>query len=148
VILIRVAVGVVFASEGMQKLIFPEALGAGRFAKTGIPAPELMGPFVGVLELLCGLLVLAGAFTRLAVLPLMLIMLVAIVSTKLPILLGHGILGFSGPKVPKTGLWSMQHEARTDLSMLLSAAFLCCVGPGVWSIDARRLRNHASTQRE
>jgi putative oxidoreductase len=117
-ILIRIAVGVVFTSEGLQKLIFPEALGAGRFAKIGIPAPELMGPFVGVVETTCGVLVLAGAFTRLAVVPLMTIMLVALASTKLPILLGHGYLGFASPAASKTGIWSMLHEARTDLAML------------------------------
>lgn len=137
-ILIRIAVGVVFTSEGLQKLIFPEALGAGRFAKIGIPAPELMGPFVGVVETTCGVLVLAGAFTRLAVVPLMTIMLVALASTKLPILLGHGYLGFASPAASKTGIWSMLHEARTDLAMLLCAAYLYAAGPGAWSLDARR----------
>src|SRR3989338_1777392 len=74
-VLIRVAVGIVFTSEGIQKFIYADAQGAGRFAKIGIPAPEVLGPFVGVVEIACGLLVLAGLFTRLAALPLVINML-------------------------------------------------------------------------
>jgi putative oxidoreductase len=52
-ILVRLLVGlVVFFPEGIQKLVFPEILGAGRFAYIGIPYPGLMGPFVGVVETL------------------------------------------------------------------------------------------------
>jgi uncharacterized membrane protein YphA (DoxX/SURF4 family) len=113
VVLVRLAVGVVFASEGIQKFLYPDALGAGRFTKIGIPAPEVMGPFVGAVETIGGLLVLAGLFTRLAAIPLIIDMLVAIASTKVPILLGHGYLFFAGPSVSKRGLWSTLHEART-----------------------------------
>ena len=71
VVLIRSLVGVVFLSEGIQK--FPSDLAAGRFAKIGIPAPEITGPFVGVIEILCGALIIIGLLTRLASLPLILI---------------------------------------------------------------------------
>lgn len=141
-VLVRVLVGVVFVSEGMQKFLYPEALGAGRFAKIGIPAPEVMGPFVGVVETVCGLLVLVGLLTRLAAIPLIIDMLVAIASTKVPILLGDGYLSFAHPSTSKTGFWSMLHEARTDLSMLLGSVFLLLVGAGVSSLDgavARRM---------
>jgi putative oxidoreductase len=123
IILVRFLVGAVFLSEGVQKFLFPEALGAGRFAKIGIPSPEVMAPFVGVFEITCGSLMLAGLFTRLAAVPLIVIMLVAIATTKVPILL-------------KDGFWKMAHEARTDWSMLLGAIFLLIVGAGVWSVDA------------
>jgi uncharacterized membrane protein YphA (DoxX/SURF4 family) len=142
-ILIRLAVGIVFVSEGIQKFLYPEELGSGRFAKIGIPAPEVMGPFVGTFETLCGLLVLAGFLTRLAAVPLMTIMLTAIVSTKVPILLGHGYFVFSAPKVPKAGLFSMLHEARTDLSMLLASSFLLVAGAGEWALDAVLARRAA-----
>jgi putative oxidoreductase len=135
-LLIRIAVGVVFFSEGIQKFLYPAALGAGRFAKIGIPAPEVMGPFVGCVEIVCGALVLAGLATRLAAIPLIVDMIVAIASTKVPILLGHGYLGFAAPSVAKHGLWSMLHEARTDLSMLLGSSFLLLVGAGDRSLDA------------
>lgn len=144
-VLIRIAVGVVFASEGLQKFLYPDALGAGRFAKIGIPAPELLGPFVGGVEVVCGLLVLVGLFTRLAAVPLIINMLVAIASTKLPILLGHGYWLFANPAVAKAGLWSMLHEARTDLSMLLGSIFLLLVGAGPRSADAWLLREAAPT---
>src|SRR5690348_3069405 len=89
-ILVRLLVGlVVFFPEGIQKLIFPDILGAGRFASIGIPFPEIMGPFVGVVETICGLLIIIGLFTRLAAIPLIIIMIVALLSTKVPILLGH-----------------------------------------------------------
>jgi uncharacterized membrane protein YphA (DoxX/SURF4 family) len=136
-VLIRFAVGVVFLSEGLQKFLYPDALGAGRFAKIGIPMPAVMGPVVGSLEAACGLLVLLGLFVRLAVVPLMVDMVVAIASTKVPILIGHGYWGFGGPSVPKTGGWSMLHESRTDLAMLCGAAFLLVAGAGAWSLDER-----------
>jgi putative oxidoreductase len=94
-LLIRVMIGGIFLSEGIQKFLYPDDLGAGRFAKIGIPAPEMMGPFVGGVECLCGTLVLLGLFTRLAVVPLIIAMCVAMISIKLPILLGHEFSGFS-----------------------------------------------------
>jgi uncharacterized membrane protein YphA (DoxX/SURF4 family) len=82
-ILVRLVVGlVVFLPEGTQKLAFPDILGAGRFANIGIPYPELMGPFVGIVEIICGTLVILGLLTRLAAVPLIIIMIVAIVSPK------------------------------------------------------------------
>jgi uncharacterized membrane protein YphA (DoxX/SURF4 family) len=65
VILIRLAVGAVFVSEGIQKFLFPAALGVGRFTKIGIPAPGIMAPFVGVVEIGCGALLILGLLTRL-----------------------------------------------------------------------------------
>jgi uncharacterized membrane protein YphA (DoxX/SURF4 family) len=142
-VLVRLLVGVVFASEGIQKFIYPDALGAGRFAKIGIPTPQVMGPFVGIVEVLCGLLILAGLLTRVATIPLIIDMLVALASTKVPILIGHGYLSFANPSTSQTGFWSMLHEARTDISMLLGSIFLLLVGAGGWSADMvirRRLK--------
>ena len=137
VILIRVVVGWVFLSEGIQKFLYPAENGAGRFARIGIPSPDVMGPFVGVVEILCGALILFGLLTRLASVPLIIDMLVAILSTKIPILLGHGFWGFSLRTLPYYGFWGMFHEARTDFAMLLGSIFLLIVGGGLWSIDAR-----------
>lgn len=123
VLLIRVVVGFVFVSEGIQKFLFADTLGVGRFIKIGIPAPELMAPFVGVVEIVCGVLITIGLVTRLAALPLVIDMLVAISSTKIPIL-------------QKNGFWAMAHEARTDVSMLLCCVFLILVGSGELSLDA------------
>jgi uncharacterized membrane protein YphA (DoxX/SURF4 family) len=136
VVLIRALVGIVFVAEGIQKFLYPAALGAGRFAKIGIPAPGVMGPFIGGLELVCGALVLAGLLTRPAALLLAADMVVAILSTKLPVLLGHGYWRFAAPNV-KPGFWSLLHESRTDIAMLLGSAFLVIVGAGPSSLDAR-----------
>src|SRR5882724_8600286 len=83
ILLIRILVGWVFLSEGIQKFLFPESLGVGRFVKIGIPLPQLMAPFVGVTEIICGTLVLVGLFTRLACVPLLIDICVALYSTKI-----------------------------------------------------------------
>jgi putative oxidoreductase len=125
VFLVRLMVGSVFLSEGLQKFLFADALGVGRFVKIGIPAPHIMAPFVGCVEIVFGFFVLIGLFTRLAAIPLTINILVAIATTKIPML-------FDG------GFWKMAHEARVDGSMLLGLICLLLVGGGRWSLDARR----------
>jgi uncharacterized membrane protein YphA (DoxX/SURF4 family) len=130
-ILIRLMVGAVFLSEGIQKFIFPGDLGVGRFAKIGIPAPEITAPFVGIVEITCGSLILLGLLTRLAAIPLIINMLVAISTTKIPILI-------------ESGFWQAAHEARVDWSMLLGSIFLLIVGAGPYALDRvinRRFRS-------
>jgi putative oxidoreductase len=137
VFLIRLMVGLaVFFPEGIQKLIFPELLGAGRFTRIGIPLPELMGPFVGTVEIVCGAFIIVGFLTRFAAIPLIITMVVAIISTKIPILLGHEFWIFHLPKLDRYGFWSAEHESRADLAMLLGSLFLLIEGAGRWSIDA------------
>jgi putative oxidoreductase len=126
-VLIRVMVGWVFLSEGIQKFLFPAALGVGRFAKTGIPAPQFFAPFVGVVEMVCGAALIAGLMTRLASIPLLIDILVAIATTKIPML-------------SKAGFWGMMHEARTDFCMLLGLIFLLIVGSVTLSFDERLSR--------
>jgi uncharacterized membrane protein YphA (DoxX/SURF4 family) len=123
VVLVRLMVGAVFLSEGIQKFLFPADVGAGRFAKIGIPSPDVVAPIVGSVEIICGALILIGLLTRLAAVPLIVIMLTAIYTTKIPLLLNDGF-------------WKMAHEARTDWSMLLGSIFLLIVGAGCWSVDA------------
>ena len=125
VFLVRLMVGSVFLAEGIQKFLFQDALGVGRFVKIGIPAPEIMAPFVGVVEIVCGVLLLFGLLTRLAAVPLIINILVAIATTKIPML-------FNG------GFWKTVHEARVDWSMLLGLICLVLVGGGRWSLDERR----------
>jgi uncharacterized membrane protein YphA (DoxX/SURF4 family) len=116
-------VGVVFLTEGIQKFLFPELLGVGRFVKIGIPAPEIMAPFVGVVEVLGGALIVLGLLTRPASVALIIDMIVAIAYTKIPILL-------------ESGFWKMTHEARVDWSMLLGLIFLLIAGARRWSLDS------------
>lgn len=121
-ILIRLMVGAVFLSEGIQKFLFPAIRGAGRFEKIGLPSPEFLGSFVGTFEIICGLLILMGLFTRLASIPLIVIMLVAVTTTKSEVL-------------ATKGFWEMMHGSRTDWAMLLGSVFLLIKGGGRWSAD-------------
>jgi len=123
VLIIRLMVGVVFMSEGTQRFLFPAEVGAGRFEKIGFRAPEIVAPLVACFEIACGLLLVLGLLTRLAAIPLIIIMLTAIAATKVPLLLDQGF-------------WKMAHESRTDWAMLLCLIFLLIVGAGSASIDA------------
>jgi putative oxidoreductase len=122
VILVRLMVGGVFLSEGVQKFLYPDELGVGRFVKIGITHPQVMAPVVGCFEIACGSLAIAGLLTRLAAIPLIVVISVAIWTTKVPLLI-------------KTGFWNAAHEARTDYCMLLGGIFLLIVGAGAWSFD-------------
>lgn len=125
-LLLRLLVGWVFLAEGIQKFLFPSALGPGRFAKIGIPAPEFSAPFVGIVEIVCGALLIAGLWTMLAALPLLIDIAVAIGTTKFPMLW-------------KQGFWAAMHEGRTDYCMLLGLLAIVLLGAGNISLDARRL---------
>lgn len=115
-------VGAVFLSEGIQKFLLPETRGAGRFEKIGFPEPDMLGTIVGSFEVACGLLVLVGLLTRLASIPLAVIMLVAFATTKSEVYANEGF-------------WELLHGSRTDWSMLLGSIFLLVKGGGRWSID-------------
>lgn len=125
--IIRLMAGAVFLSEGIQKFLFAETLGSGRFAKIGLPNPEFLGPLVGSFEIICGALVLLGLFTRLAAVPLLTIMLVAISVTKVQLL-------------QDKGFWGMLHDSRTDWAMLLGCVFLLITGAGKWSVDRKLIK--------
>jgi len=129
-IIIRVMVGVVFLSEGIQKFLFPDQLGAGRFQKIDLPNPEFLGSFVGTFEIICGTLLLLGLFTRLATIPLLVIMFVALATTKVEIF-------------AEKGFWEMMHASRTDWAMLLGNIFLLIKGGGRWSLDKILMKNGA-----
>ena len=118
----RIIVGAVFISEGIQKFLFPELVGAGRFEKIGFSNPEFLALFVASFEIFCGFLVLTGFVIRLTSIPLLIIMITAIISTKIPILL-------------EKGFWSMAHESRTDFAMLLLIVYMIIYGAGNWSFD-------------
>jgi putative oxidoreductase len=143
--LIRLLVGWVFLVEGILKYLWLDDLGVGRFASIGIPLPHFTAPFVGLAEIVCGALVIVGLFTRLAAIPLLIDISVAILSTKVPILLGRGYWRFSLPKLKHYGVLSMLHESRTDFSMWLGLMFLLIVGAGALSIDAARKARRRDT---
>lgn len=125
--LLRLLVGGVFLSEGLQKFLFPAALGAGRFAKIGIPQPHYTAPFVGGVEVLFGGLLILGLYTTLSTIPLLIDISVALYTTKWPML--H-----------KEGFWPTMHESRVDLCMFLGLLAILLLGPGGLSFDRFRGR--------
>lgn len=122
------AVGLIFFTQGLLKFIDPK-MGVVRFARIGFPYPAFIAHFVGTFEIVCGLLVLAGLFTRFASIPLLIVILTAIATTKVPELL-H----------PAQGFWFMVSDARTDFAMTMCLIFLIIAGAGAWSLDAFRSR--------
>lgn len=132
VILIRLYVGAVFLAEGILKFTRPEALGTGRFNKAAIPIPGFFAPLDGIFEIGCGVLILVGLLTRLAVIPMIVDMVGALLITKLPILWGDAPLF-----ARESGWGDFMHESRTDLAQLCGSVFLLVVGAGAYSLDAR-----------
>lgn len=119
---LRILVGLIFLSEGIQKFISPEEVGSGRFAKIGFENPEFWAQFTGAFEIFCGLLVLLGLIIRIAVIPLTIIMVVAFIETKWPILV-------------ERGFWPFAHECRTDVLMMVLLIYLFVYGAGINSLD-------------
>jgi putative oxidoreductase len=120
-LLVRIIVGIVFLTEGILKFMLPDELGAGRFAHIGLPVPHLLAPAVGILEVISGAAVILNLYTGEAAVLLLCVILTALITTKVPILLGHSLGRFGVPRsAAHTGVFVFLHEARTDLAMLFS----------------------------
>ena len=135
-LLLRLMAGGVFLSEGILKFVYTNQ-GVGRFTKLGLPWPEFTATFIGGLEIVGGLLLLLGLFTRLIAIPFIVEMIVAILATKVALYLGTSPLPLP-PSPPKVGFWAVAHEIRSDWAQLLTVSFLLLAGPGRWSLDAKR----------
>jgi uncharacterized membrane protein YphA (DoxX/SURF4 family) len=127
-ILGRLIVGLIFLSEGVQKYLFPQLMGAGRFMDIGFSHPAIWAYFAGTFEIICGIMVLFGLFTRVAAVPLLTIMMTAFVKTKWPIMI-------------HIGFWSMIHENNADFALTLLLIYLLIFGSGRWSLDTKIMGN-------
>jgi uncharacterized membrane protein YphA (DoxX/SURF4 family) len=128
ILLIRLAVGLIFFTQGILKYTDPN-MGVVRFTRIGFSHPSFTARFVGTFEIVCGLLVLFGLWTRAAAVPLLIVICTAIVTTKLPELARAN-----------QGFWFMVSDARTDFAMLCSLLFLLKLGGGDWSVGAAERR--------
>jgi putative oxidoreductase len=144
-VLLRLMAGGVFLWEGMLKFVFANQ-GVGRFTKLGIPAPALTANFVGMLEIVGGMLLIAGLLTRVIAVPFIMEMLVAMLSTKISMYLGTSPLPLP-PVPPQIGLWAVLHEIRSEYAQLMVVIFLLIAGPGRWSLDALLARREKKESR-
>ncbi len=124
ILLIRLAVGLIFLTQGILKYIDAN-MGVNRFTRIGFPHPYFTAHFVGTFEIVCGFLILIGCWTRIAAIPLLMVICTAIATTKIPEL-----------SRPHQGFWFMVSDARTDFAMLMSLLFLLRAGAGGWSVDS------------
>lgn len=131
---LRLMAGGVFFWEGVLKFVYPNQ-GIGRFTKLGFPMPETLANFVATVEIVGGLLLLLGLFTRFVAVCFICEMIVAILSTKISLYLGTSPLP-SPPALPKVGFWAVLHEVRSDYAQLMTSLFLLIEGPGKRSLDA------------
>lgn len=128
VVLIRIIIALIFLSEGIQKFLFPDLLGPGRFEKIGFTNPAFWAYFTGAFEIICSTLILFGLFTRIASVPLLIIMITAFITTKWSLLIDKGF-------------WVMAHEYRTDFALTLLLIYLLISGGGRWSVDSRFVKS-------
>ena len=131
--LARLTLGVVFLGTGWGKLHGLDKV-TDFFTELGIPAPGFNALLASSAEFICGALLLVGLLTRLASIPLIVTMIVAILTAKHPDLHGLGtLLGFE------------------EWTYIVLAAWIALAGPGPFSLDhllqrflARRSRSHAT----
>jgi putative oxidoreductase len=133
-LLLRLMAGGVFLSEGILKFVYTNQ-GVGRFTKLGLPFPHETATSIGSLEIVGGLLIIVGLFTRIIAIPFIVEMVVAILATKVALYLGTSPLPLP-PAPPMVGFWAVMHETRSDYAQILTSIFLLVAGPGSWSLDA------------
>lgn len=138
ILLLRLMAGGVFFWEGILKFVYPNQ-GVGRFTKLGFPMPEMTAHFVGGCEILGGLLLLFGLFTRITAFYFIAQMIVAVLSTKVSLFFGTSPLPLP-PSPPQYGFWAVLHEIRSDYAQIMVCWFLLLAGPGIRSVDAQRAR--------
>ncbi|HXE65481.1 MAG TPA: DoxX family protein [Rhodanobacteraceae bacterium] len=128
---LRLIVGLGFFEHGYAKL----ARGPDSFIAIlhaiGMPLAHLLGWATVVVELMGGLLILAGAFVPIAAVPMIVVLLVAIFTVHLP-------NGFSSIKLlsyDAAGAHFGQPGYETDLLYVAGLLALCAGGAGPFSLD-------------
>jgi uncharacterized membrane protein YphA (DoxX/SURF4 family) len=131
IIFIRLIVGLIFISEGIQKYLFLQIFGPGLFQEIGFSHAYFWAYFTGACEIIFGFLIVIGLLTRLASIPLLIIMITAFMTTKLPLLLHKG-------------LWTFLHENNTEYALTVLLILLIIAGGGKWSVDLKILQRETN----
>lgn len=134
-IILRIGVGLIFLTEGLNKFIHPSERGSGRFMELGFPAPELVANAIGIVEIIAGSMLLMGFLTRFAAIFLLGVALNAIILTKIPVLIGAPIGPFTGVDADFFGITGFMYEARLDFLNFMATLYLVAAGPDQRSLD-------------
>ena len=133
ILILRLMAGGVFFWEGILKFVYVNQ-GVGRFTKLGFPYPAETAHFVATFEIIGGLFLIFGLFTRVAAFYFIVQMIIAVLSTKIDLYLGTSPLPLP-PAPPKQGIWAVLHEIRSDYAQILTCLFLLIEGAGRRSLD-------------
>jgi putative oxidoreductase len=133
ILIIRLMAGSVFFGEGILKFVYVNQ-GVGRFTKLGFPFPGFTAHFIAVGEIIGGLLLIFGLFTRITAFYFIIQMIVAVLSTKIDLYFGTSPLPLP-PAPPRMGIWAVLHETRSDYAQILTCLFLLIEGAGRRSLD-------------
>jgi len=133
ILIIRLMAGSVFFWEGILKFVYVNQ-GVGRFTKLGFPFPETTAHIIATGEIIGGLLLIFGLFTRITAFYFIVQMIVAVLSTKIDLYFGRSPLPMP-PAPPKMGIWAVFHEIRSDYAQILTCLFLLIEGAGRRSLD-------------
>jgi putative oxidoreductase len=139
IILIRIMTGSIFFWEGILKFVYTNQ-GTGRFTKLGFPFPDSSATLIALIEIIGGLFLFMGLFTRMSGLVLGIEMIMAMLLTKLSLFNGTSSLPLP-PAPPTMGIWAVLHEIRTDYALFASCMFLVVSGPGKLSLDKLMIKH-------
>lgn len=142
ILILRLMTGAVFFWEGLLKFVYVNQ-GVGRFTKLGIPFPVFSADFIGILEIVGGVCLMLGLFTRVFSVLFIIEMAVAMLTTKISMYMGTSPLPLP-PSPPQIGFWAVLHEIRSEYAQMLTCIFYSIVGPGVKSLDAGLRRRRLS----
>jgi putative oxidoreductase len=130
-LVLRLAFGAIFIAHGAQKVFVFGFVGVGgSFAEMGVPMAEIVGPIVGLLELIGGALLVLGLGTRIVGILLAVDMIVASILVHLP-----------------SGIFASEGGYELTLALAAASLALALTGAGKFSIDAFLARRRANAKR-
>ncbi len=133
---VRLILGIGFLYHGLPKLLSPaeHEMFLGILQGIGVPASGLMAWILGIVEVLGGLALIAGAFITVTALVLSINMLVALFTVHLP--MGFSFMNITG--LSEAGPTFGMPGYEVNLLYLAGLAALILGGAGALSVDQKR----------